>query len=163
MLGGIVTDFIPSRLLFPIGLVTCGLTTCLLPLYPSTWWFCLVWFLNGIGHGLELPTAGRLTKQASSANSFATNWAFVLTAVNIVGVANPIVSTFLGNLLGWRTTVLISGIITATSGVMVYIYFNHTSLQINQDAKSKSDNLKSTLRARDLFIYPVLWIVVINR
>lgn len=165
-LGGILSDFVPSTFLFPLGLILCGSTTFLFPLGSSVTYFASIWFLNGIGHGLALPAAMRLTKQFSTGTTFATNWSFVMTAVNIAGVLNPMASAFLANAFSWQTAVYISGVITLATGLVVLILFqqfNSKSENANSQAKKQTGKSKSPLRVTDLFVFPVLWILISNR
>lgn len=167
-LGGILSDYVPSAFLYPLGMILCGSTTFLFPLGSSTTYFASIWFLNGIGHGLALPCAMRLTKQFSSGTTFATNWSFVLTAVNIAGVLNPMASAFLASAFNWQTAVYLSACITLASGFLGLVMFNQFSSSPDNDTlslKKKNDKSKQSnnIRLTELFVFPVLWILIGNR
>lgn len=168
-LGGILTDYLPSTFLFPFGLLITGITTLWFPSGKNVHYFATVWLLNGIGHGLELPTAMWLTKQFSTKVTFATNWSFVMTAVNIAGVITPTWSTFLSSNLGWKMALYISGTLTFATGLVILIFFNEESnIETNQRYKVDQKTLKRTaeikMSAWNLLIFlPPLWIVMINR
>ncbi|KAH9529217.1 hypothetical protein DERF_003111 [Dermatophagoides farinae] len=162
-LGGILTDHLPSTFLFSFGLLITGISTLFFPSGKNVYHFAAVWLLNGVGHGLELPTALWLTKQFSTKDTFASNWSFVMTAVNIAGVITPTWSTFLSNNLGWKMALYISGTLTFATGLVILFYFNkEPSFKTNRYIENRKTEIK--LRLLDLFIYlPPLWIVIINR
>ena len=142
-----------------------GLTTFLFPIGSSTSYFAFIWFLNGIGHGLALPTAMRLTKQLSTGKTFATNWSFVLTAVNIAGVLNPMASAFLAKTFGWQTAIYLSGVIALATGLVVLFLFNQSTENSTVSYSESKSIIKSTNSTRmiDLFALPVIWILISNR
>lgn len=174
--GGFLTDYVASSILFPLGLVICGLTGLVFPLGSSVNYFSVVWFLNGLGHGLELPTAMRLTKQHSTLDTYSSSWAWVLTAVNISGVLNPFISPFLAAHFGWRVAVSISGVITICSGVVCYYVLNVAAVsggggQNARANKTKVDGHKSKaskLRGHESnrveqLLYLLVAVVMFNR
>ncbi|KAI2807568.1 hypothetical protein BLOT_005504 [Blomia tropicalis] len=166
-LAGILTDFLPSSILFPIGLIWCGTTTLLFTFGSGTSYFSFIWMLNGIGHGLQLPTALRLTKEFSTPTTFATNWSFVLTAVNVAGVLNPLVSTFIADRFGWRVAINLAGILALVFGLVSLILFSRRVKQ-NAIVKPKKNQVETKdsnqkLRTVDLLLIPVLWILIVNR
>ena len=123
--------------------------------------------LNGIGNGLQLPTALRLTKEFSTPTTFATNWSFVLTAVNVAGVLNPLVSTFIADRFGWRVAINLAGILALVFGLVSLILFSKRVKQ-NTVVKPKKNQVETKdsnrkLRTVDLLLIPVLWILIVNR
>lgn len=167
-LGGILSDYVPSTFLYPLGMILCGSATFLFPLGSSTTYFASVWFLNGIGQGLALPCAMRLVKQFSSGTTFATNWSFVLTAVNIAGVFNPMASAYLASTFSWQTAVYLSGCIITGCGLLGLVLFNQLAAQTDEktvELKKKGDNKKSSksIKLAELLVFPVLWIIIGNR
>lgn len=166
--GGILSDFVPSILLFPTGLILCGLTTILFPFGTNTTYFAFIWFLNGIGQGLALPTAMRLIKELSPKNVFASNWSFVLAAVNVAGVLNPLISTFVAKSFNWSMAIYLSGLITFCTGLTVFLLFNNKSDHKQKviehlNNQSKNNQTNGSLRLARLFVFPTLWLIVVNR
>ena len=161
-LGGILTDYISSSLLFPLGLLLCGISTFLFPFGSSTGYFSFVWFLNGIGHGLSLPTALRITKQISGDASFATNWSFVLIANNIAGVLNPLIHSSLATFLGWRMAVFVCAGITFVTGITVLFYLNQNPTKFQWTKPSIKQTDKKHYSASQILSSIVL-LVLVNR
>ena len=167
-LGGILTDYLPSTFLFSVGLLITGITTLFFPSGTNVYYFATIWLINGIGHGLELPTAIWLTKHFSTKDTFATNWSFVMTAVNIAGIITPTWSIFLSSNFGWKMALYISGTLTFATGLVMLIYFREESNLKTNHQKENEETIKKTTETKmgvwDLFIFfPQIWIVMINR
>nr|XP_027199362.1 glucose-6-phosphate exchanger SLC37A4-like [Dermatophagoides pteronyssinus] len=167
-LGGILTDYLPSTFLFSVGLLITGITTLFFPSGTNVYYFATIWLINGIGHGLELPTAIWLTKHFSTKDTFATNWSFVMTAVNIAGIITPTWSIFLSSNFGWKMALYISGTLTFATGLVMLIYFREESNLKTNHQKENEETIKKTTETKmgvwDLFIFfPPIWIVMINR
>lgn len=162
-LGGILTDYISPLVLFPFGLVLCAVTTFVFPFGTTTGYFAFVWFLNGIGHGLTMPSAIRITKLLSGDGTFATNWSFVVIANNLAGVLNPLVHTTLANIFGWKFSMFLCSAITATVGVTIFTKFSRLSITKPETSKSSQAKSSTSKSKQSSVLTPILFLVAFNR
>ncbi|UXI19295.1 hypothetical protein NH340_JMT05238 [Sarcoptes scabiei] len=127
-------------------------------------------FHSGPNHfGLMLPTAIFYVKNFSHPKRFALNWSFVSISVNVAGIINPLLTTWLNAKFGWRFAVNFSGTITLATGISIWLLCGNKNRQIESkkcdDTKSsepqKPQRLNFSIFQNMIFI--IISLIAINR
>lgn len=117
-LGGILSDSCSSRLLFSSGLFLSGLATIAFAQSDSVWLFTFLWFLNGFAQGAGWPACAKVLRQWFSPLSFGTWWSILSASANVSGGFSPFIAAYFILHYGWRTSVMISGVVSLVFGIL---------------------------------------------
>lgn len=117
-LGGILSDSISARLLFSSGLVMSGVVTIAFSQSDCVWLFTLLWFLNGFSQGAGWPACAKVLRQWFSPLSFGRWWSILSASANVSGGCSPFIAAYFILHYGWRTSVLVSGVVSVFFGIL---------------------------------------------
>ncbi|CAG2177102.1 unnamed protein product, partial [Oppiella nova] len=166
--AGILSDRLAAKHMVCFGLIVCGVSTLLFSTGTTVTQYSIYWFLNGLGQGFSLPSLLKLTKENSSPVRFATNWSVVLISVNFAGVSNPFITAYLSQTYYWRTSVIISGILTLMVATLCLVLLetpakDASGVDTNKQQNSGNDKQNDNTRVIDILQYPLLWMCIISR
>ena len=174
--NGVVGDRSNPRYFMSIGLILTGICNILFGLSSSLFLFAIFWGLNGWFQGFGWPGCARLLTHWYSQSERGRWWAFWNASINISGVIIPIVIGYIAQYYGWRSAMLVPGVICIAAGFILMNRLCDTPQSVGlpkiekfrNDYPSKSSHEKEReLSVKEiLFEYvlnnPYLWILAIS-
>ena len=112
--------------------------------------FSLLWFCNGFAQGFGWPSCAKVLRHWFSPDQFGTFWSLLSGSANISGGISPFFATFLMLNYGWRTTLIVFGIISLIMSLLGFFFVIDKPEDIglpviNQNASAVSNEKKGSI------------------
>lgn len=117
--SGILADRSNPRYFMAIGLILTGIFNIFFGLSSVFWLFAIFWGLNGWFQGWGWPGCAKLLTHWYSQSERGRWWSIWNTSHNVGGALMPIVVPICAQLLGWRYSMLVPGMIGICAGLFL--------------------------------------------
>lgn len=118
-LSGILGDKSNPRYFMAIGLILTGVFNILFGLSSSWWLFAVLWGLNGWFQGWGWPGCAKLLTHWYSQSERGRWWSIWNTSHNVGGALIPLIVAICAQYFGWRSTMIIPGVICILGGIFL--------------------------------------------
>ena len=118
-LSGIIADRSNSRYFMAIGLMLTGVLNIVFGYSSYLLLFAIIWGLNGFFQGWGWPPCARLLMHWYSQSERGRWWGVWSTSHNVGGAIIPVLATQVAFLYGWRTSMIIPGVIAIFAGLFL--------------------------------------------
>jgi OPA family sugar phosphate sensor protein UhpC-like MFS transporter len=114
--SGMLGDKTNPRFLMGFGLIATGVWNILFGFSSSLFLFALFWGLNGWFQGFGWPPCARLLTHWYSRSERGRWWSWWNTSHNVGGAVIPLFTAYCAQLYGWRTAMIVPGIVVIIGG-----------------------------------------------
>ncbi|XP_030849447.1 glucose-6-phosphate exchanger SLC37A4-like isoform X2 [Strongylocentrotus purpuratus] len=171
-IGGILSDQISPRVMFPLGLFATGALSLQFSVSTSVQSFILVSFLMGLAQGVGWPAVAKVLKQWYPQSEIGLWWSLISAAANVAGTLGPLGLALLAINFGWRGAMQFCAggaiIVAATAGFMIRSSPTDVglpSIQTSSDQPNKStddgrgDSSSVLQNLWAILSSPALWVI----
>ncbi len=139
-LSGILGDRSNPRYFMSIGLILTGLFNCFFGMSSHFWAFAVFWGLNGVFQGWGWPGCAKLLTHWYSQSERGRWWSLWNTSHNIGGSLIPLIVAACAEVLGWRFSMYVPGMICIFAGLFVMNRLRDTPQSLGLPAVEKFRN-----------------------
>lgn len=116
-ISGMLSDKSNPRYFMAVGLIATGVANIFFGLSTSLWMLVFFWIINGFFQGWGWPPCARLLTHWYSIRERGCWWGLWNTSHNVGGGLIPIIAAVLATYWGWRSAMLVPGIIAILLGL----------------------------------------------
>ncbi|MCE5293072.1 MAG: MFS transporter [Chlamydiales bacterium] len=164
--NGIIGDRSNPRYFMAVGLIFTGIFNIFFGCSSTLLFFAVFWGLNGWFQGFGWPGCARLLTHWYSQSERGRWWSFWNTSHNLGGAAIPLLIGFCAEWYGWRSAMMVTGVVCIGMGVFLLNRLRDTPQSLGlppiekfrndyPDAKSRTEN-EHELSVREILLKHVL-------
>jgi sugar phosphate permease len=150
--AGSLSDRFGVRALFLLGMTLAGLPLALASVAPGYVWMLVPMALYGIGNGFALPPTTRAIVEWFPTRRRGLAMGIKQTGVALAGMICGLTVPLLGQIVGWRGTILLLGLVTVASGVLAWIAYRERPDQATSAGQAKRPGFGTVLGNRNLLL-----------
>nr|XP_054756898.1 glucose-6-phosphate exchanger SLC37A4-like [Lytechinus pictus] len=173
-IGGIISDQISPRVMFPMGLFATGVLSLQFSVSTSVESFIVMSFLMGLAQGVSWPGVAKVLKQWYLPSEIGLWWSLISSAANVAGTLGPLGLALLAINFGWRGAMQFCAgsaiVVAATAGFIIRSSPTDVglpSLHANSEQSKNNDTTKTSESAsifenlKSILTSPALWVIAL--